>query len=172
MDVDEHPGARGGEEEERGVSEARTAVLHHSTVAGEPSRVDQTLAEVQESAAVLAAGVELDDPAAEFYGLEYSDDGDGDGEDGDGDSDSGCAGEAAALRVLGPWRVAMRRVLGGVDGSEPALPCHILPHLLLGDMASCSLPASITYGCRLLHNITVAPAITYGCRRALPACPR
>ena len=142
-----HPGARGGEEEEvRGVGEARPAVLQQSAVAGDQSRVAQTLAEPQQSAAVLVAGVELDDPAAEFYGLEYSDDdGDGDGEDGDADgdcgSDGGAAAEAAALRRLEPWRVAMRGALGGDDGSEPALPCHILPHLLLGDMVSRSLPA-------------------------------
>ena len=140
-----HTGARGGEEEEvRGVGEARPAVLQQSAVAGDQSRVAQTLAEPQQSAAVLVAGVELDDPAAEFYGLEYSDD-DGDGEDGDADGDcgseGGAAAEAAALRRLEPWRVAMRGALGGDDGSEPALPCHILPHLLLGDMVSRSLPA-------------------------------
>ena len=118
MEVDEHPGARGGEEEVRGV--------------GSQSRAGQTLAEPQQSAAVLVAGVQLEDPAAEFYGLEYSDD-DGDG---DGGSDGGTAAEAAALRRLEPWRVAMRGALGGDDDSEPALPCHILPHLLLGDMVS------------------------------------
>ena len=151
--MDAHPGARGGEEEVRGVGEARPccearrgeAVLQQSAVAGDQSRVE-TLAEPQQSAAVLVAGVELDDPAAEFYGLEYSDDdGDGDGEDGDADgdggSDGGTAAEAAALRRLEPWRVAVRGALGGDDGSEPALPCHILPHLLLGDMVSRSLPA-------------------------------
>ena len=137
--MDAHPGTRGGEE-------ARPAVLQQSAVAGDQSRVDQTLAEPQQSAAALVAGVELDDPAAEFYGLEYSDDdGDGDGEDGDADgdggSDGGTAAEAAALRRLEPWRVAVRGALGGDDGSEPALPCHILPHLLLGDMVSRSLPA-------------------------------
>ena len=138
-DVHAHPGARGGEEV-RGVSEASPAVLlQHSAAACDQSRGNQTLAEPQQSAAVIAAAVELGDPAAEFYDFEYSDDdSDGDGEDGGGDGDGGGGGgaEAAALLRIEPWRVAMRRALGGVDGIEPPLPCHILPHLLLGDMAS------------------------------------
>ena len=140
MDVHAHPGARGGQVEVRGLSEASPAVLRqHSAAACDQSR-GETLAEPQQSAAVVAADVEeLGDPAAEFYDFEYSDDGgDGDGEDGGGDGDGGGGdgAEAAALRRIEPWRVAVRRALGGADGIEPPLPCHILPHLLLGDMAS------------------------------------
>ena len=95
------------------------------------SRVDQSLADPQQSAAATGP----DDPAAEFYGLDYSDD------DGDGGGDGGGAGDGAGGRAseaarLEPWRVAVRRTLGDGDGSEPALPCQILPHLLLGDLAS------------------------------------
>ena len=61
------------------------------------SRVDQSLANPQQS----AAATEPDDPAAEFYGLDYSGDGGGTG-DGAGER----ASEAARLE---PWRVAVRR---------------------------------------------------------------
>ena len=60
--------------------------------ADDQSRADQSLADPQSAAATGP-----DDPAAEFYGLDYSDDdGDGDGEDGDGRGDDGGAGEGYA----------------------------------------------------------------------------
>ena len=93
-----------------------------------------------------AAATGPDDPAAEFYGLDYSDDDGGGGGDGGGAGD-GAGGRASEAARLEPWRVAVRRTLGGGDGSEPALPCQILPHLLLGDLASAAcLPALVRLG--------------------------
>ena len=76
-------------------------------VEDDQSQVDQSLADPQQSAAATGP----DDPAAEFYGLDYSDD------DGDGGGDGGGAGDGAVGRAseaarLEPWRVAVR--LAGV----------------------------------------------------------
>ena len=78
-----------------------------------------------------AAGVTLDDPAtrlAEFDDFDFSDDG--------SEPVDGAAAERA-LRQLEPWLLAMETALSGESG-EPELPCQILPHLLLGDMACAS----------------------------------
>ena len=76
-----------------------------SAMEDDQSRVDQSLANPQQSAAATGP----DDPAAEFYGLDYSDD------DGDGGGDGGGAGDGAGGRAseaarLEPWRVAVRCV--------------------------------------------------------------
>lgn len=143
------PGARAD------LAEGRLALLPGASAA--VALQDPPAGPVPEAVAAFC-----DDAAAAFGDLEFSDDdgddyaGDeeGDGAGTEGGSDAASAAERA-LWQLAPWRESLRRSLSGADGPEPALPCEILPHLLLGDLA-CAAGLPLLAGLGVTHVLNAA----------------